>query len=71
MRTRQRIADDFNKRQGAGQVGLGVHERQLELEAIMLEVLLDIRDLLQQPPCNCAVTKTDGESEHWPTCRYA
>jgi hypothetical protein len=51
---------------------------------IVGEVLLDIRDLLQslQPKniivateenlhCNCATTKTDGESEHWPQCRYA
>jgi len=48
MRTRQHISDDFNKR-NKGRVGLGVLEQQLEMQAIVLEVLLDIRDLLQQP----------------------
>lgn len=48
----------------------GEHDSD-ELAELQLEVLLDIRDLLQQPPCNCAATKMDGESEHWPSCRYA
>lgn len=35
----------------------------------------DIRDiwmfLMGQPDCKCIETKHEGESEHWPTCRYA
>jgi hypothetical protein len=61
--------------------------RSTEIEGSLVAlgiILLDIRDLLQSlqpkniivateenPHCNCATTKTDGESEHWPQCRYA
>lgn len=48
----------------------GEHDSD-ELQELQLEILMDIRDLLQRPPCNCAETKKDGESEHWPSCRYA
>lgn len=48
----------------------GEHDRD-ELRELQLEVLLDIRDLLTQSSCNCTETKRDGESEHWPHCRYA
>jgi hypothetical protein len=45
MRTRQQIIDFFNKRQ---KEGLGLLEQQTQVDAVILEVLLDIRDLLEK-----------------------
>jgi len=80
VRDRGEIAKELRRREH----GIGLHERELQVLGAVLEVLLDVRDLLQSlqpkniivataenPDCNCAATKTDGESEHWPQCRYA
>jgi len=54
MRTREQIQDYFNKRQ---REGLGLLEQQTQVDAVILEVLLDIRDLLEMIKDN-----TEGES---------
>jgi hypothetical protein len=44
MRVRKQIADELNK----PQKGIGLYERQLQVEGLLLEVLLDVRDLLDR-----------------------